>query len=692
MLDSNDLDIRIYNADCVPGMQELLPDNSIDCVITSIPFAALFSYSHKVEDIGNCHDSDNLMSCQFSVHIRYAFEQLFRVMKPGSLFCCHIQQLLTYKVQHNYMGMRDFRGAIITMARNHGFNPHGEVAILKNPRNIAKRNNLHSLMFVTGARDARALSPAMNDYILFFRKPGESDNQVKGIIETQKEIMLVEPSPIIEYVNGGKIKKVKSDFRTIPYEIVSWDERTNSVVKKTVRGGEGINPNGWFTKEDWIKWAHGCWTDILEIDVLEGNRCARENDEEKHVCLARNSLVLTKDGHKAIQDVQVGDLVLTHKGRWRPVTAKQMTGVNPTIKVYAQGVNGLRLTPTHKLWARNPGNLTHPKKIARKKIPEWIEAQHAMSTYLNLKLPREERDISGLSETEWWLIGRWIADGYLDKRGRAHISCGYGKLETLKEKCGRIFGNPRMNRTAAQIPIYDRGGRIRSILKKCGKRAEGKKLPPEAFTLPQRTAKVLLDGYLSGDGYFLQPRNRWMVRSASKELIFGLQYLVLRAYGVISSIHMGRPAGKTIIESREVNTHQEWNLSFQIGGHGYGFIADDGAWKKVRKVVQDEPGETWSLRVDEDESYTAEGCIVKNCPLQLEPIRRCIKLYTNPDDVVLDPFIGIGSTAVISIEQGRNCVGFELKESYHRMAISNTEKAMESINKQTMFEAMTLWG
>lgn len=281
------MNVQIYNEDCVTGMTNRLSDSSIDCVITSIPFGALFSYSHKTEDIGNCQDGIHVHETQFGLHSRYYIQQLYRVMKPGALACIHIQQLLTYKVQHHFCGMRDFRGSTIMLFENHGFYPHGEVAIVKNPRNIAKRNNLHSLMFVTGARDARALAPAMNDYVLFFRKPaGDVDpaGRVHGIIETQKEIMLVEPSPIIDYIQGGIIKRVKKEYRTIPYQIVSFDERLGTTVIRMVTGGEGINPDGWFTKEDWIKWAHGCWTDILEIDTLEGYRCARENEEEKHVC------------------------------------------------------------------------------------------------------------------------------------------------------------------------------------------------------------------------------------------------------------------------------------------------------------------------------------------------------------------------------------------------------------------------
>jgi len=75
------------------------------------------------------------------------------------------------------------------------------------------------------------------------------------------------------------------------------------------------------------------------------------------------------------------------------------------------------------------------------------------------------------------------------------------------------------------------------------------------------------------------------------------------------------------------------------------------------------------------------------CPLQLEVIRRLVELYTNPaaiqpDVLVLDPFMGIGSTAHVCIEQGRNVVGFELKESYHRAALENVQKALAARDVQ----------
>jgi hypothetical protein len=59
------------------------------------------------------------------------------------------------------------------------------------------------------------------------------------------------------------------------------------------------------------------------------------------------------------------------------------------------------------------------------------------------------------------------------------------------------------------------------------------------------------------------------------------------------------------------------------------------------------------------------------CPLQLEPIRRALKLWTNPGDRVLSPFAGIGSEGVVALEMERRFVGVELKRSYYEQAKAN---------------------
>ena len=72
-----------------------------------------------------------------------------------------------------------------------------------------------------------------------------------------------------------------------------------------------------------------------------------------------------------------------------------------------------------------------------------------------------------------------------------------------------------------------------------------------------------------------------------------------------------------------------------------------------------------SARDDKDEKHI--------CPLQLEVIRRALKLWTNPGDTVLSPFAGIGSEGYVALEQGRKFIGAELKQSYYGQACKNLE-------------------
>jgi len=63
------------------------------------------------------------------------------------------------------------------------------------------------------------------------------------------------------------------------------------------------------------------------------------------------------------------------------------------------------------------------------------------------------------------------------------------------------------------------------------------------------------------------------------------------------------------------------------------------------------------------------------CPLQLDVIHRCIRLWSNRGDVVLSPFAGIGSELYVALQEGRKAIGAELKASYWRQAVANLQAA-----------------
>ena len=75
------------------------------------------------------------------------------------------------------------------------------------------------------------------------------------------------------------------------------------------------------------------------------------------------------------------------------------------------------------------------------------------------------------------------------------------------------------------------------------------------------------------------------------------------------------------------------------------------------------------------------------CPLQLDLIERAIRLWSNPGDVVLSPFMGIGSEGVTALKCGRKYVGIELKESYFRQAVKYLADTDAQASVGTLFGA-----
>lgn len=89
------------------------------------------------------------------------------------------------------------------------------------------------------------------------------------------------------------------------------------------------------------------------------------------------------------------------------------------------------------------------------------------------------------------------------------------------------------------------------------------------------------------------------------------------------------------------------------------------------------PGDTLqreSARDEKDERHI--------CPLQLEVIRRAVRLWTNPGDVVLTPFGGIGSEGYVAVQEGRRAVLAELKASYFAQLVKNMAEAAPETKKQ----------
>lgn len=165
-----------------------LEDDSIDLSIFSPPFASLYTYSPSERDLGNSSDRD-----EFFEHFGFITDHLLRVTKVGRLACVHVQQLTTTKATHGFNSLTDFRGQVIAHFQQHGFWFHGEVTIDKDPQAQAIRTKAHALMFKTLRSDSSKSRPGLADYLLIFKKPGDSEIPILGDVDNETWIGWARP-------------------------------------------------------------------------------------------------------------------------------------------------------------------------------------------------------------------------------------------------------------------------------------------------------------------------------------------------------------------------------------------------------------------------------------------------------------------------------------------------------------------
>jgi DNA modification methylase len=82
-------------------------------------------------------------------------------------------------------------------------------------------------------------------------------------------------------------------------------------------------------------------------------------------------------------------------------------------------------------------------------------------------------------------------------------------------------------------------------------------------------------------------------------------------------------------------------------------------------------------RTEEDEKHI--------CPLQLDVIERCAYLWSNPGEIIFDPFSGIGSTGYVALKMERQYIGCELKPSYVQTSLQNLEAALATRKQLPLF-------
>lgn len=178
---------RLMLGDSCERLAEL-PDESVDLSVCSPPFAQLYNYSPSPRDLSNSTSREH-----FFEHYGFIIREQLRLTKPGRIACIHVQQITLQKVMHGVIGLTDFRGQVIKAFQDEGWIFHGEVTIDKDPQAQAIRTKSQSLLFVTKERDSAGLRPALADYLLLFRKPGDNAVPIRGDVSNEEWIQWARP-------------------------------------------------------------------------------------------------------------------------------------------------------------------------------------------------------------------------------------------------------------------------------------------------------------------------------------------------------------------------------------------------------------------------------------------------------------------------------------------------------------------
>lgn len=155
----------IVNNDCVLELMQL-PDNSIDEIVTSIPFGNHYEYVASLNDFGHNPSDDD-----FWVQMDFLIPELLRVLKPGRMCCIHAKDRLLYGHQtpHGMMEVDYFTHDCARAFRKHGFVSYGEIFI---PTDVVRENNsTNRLGWSEVCKDGSKMGVGLSEKVLLFRKP-----------------------------------------------------------------------------------------------------------------------------------------------------------------------------------------------------------------------------------------------------------------------------------------------------------------------------------------------------------------------------------------------------------------------------------------------------------------------------------------------------------------------------------------
>ena len=345
-------------------------------------------------------------------------------------------------------------------------------------------------------------------------------------------------------------------------------------------------------------------------------------------CFLKNHYVDTLDGYKHIQDVNIGDMVLTDSGSYSNVTETFKTPYSGNIvNIDVHGnTHNIQCTPNHPFLVKGKGYI----KSDKIKSGDWL----AINKNKNSKLPKFsytdsnqynswEKSFELNSKEEFYFMGYFLGDGWLQKTkntSKTFISIADRDIEKVLSKLGDKIKLCKLSDSGKNVKKFQlQNKKWEVVFSHFGKGAKNKKIPQFIFDAPPEFIEAFMDGYIDADGYTND--NFVSITTISDNIAYGIQKLLTKIGKKASLIYNRRPK-KCIIEGREVNQQNTYNINiYQYYGEkrkskNHQFD-DNFMWVKVNDVLITNVNNTYvyNMSVYENHTYTVNNFINHNCHL-----------------------------------------------------------------------------
>ncbi len=164
------------NNDCVVEAQGM-DENSVDLIVTSIPFSNHYEYTPSYNDFGHTDNNDH-----FWAQMDYLTPELLRILEPGRIYACHVKDRILFGAVEGTGAptVSPFHAEAIFHAKRHGFDYLGMVTIVTDV--VRENNQTYRLGWSEQCKDGTKMGVGSPEYVLIFRKP-QSD-RTKGYADT----------------------------------------------------------------------------------------------------------------------------------------------------------------------------------------------------------------------------------------------------------------------------------------------------------------------------------------------------------------------------------------------------------------------------------------------------------------------------------------------------------------------------